>query len=168
MAELRREVRIPLATNMCTISFEVLPGSISLHSEDIILADHHLWGGLRSCVDLGRICAVFGRGISMHSNSHAGISLAAMTHLGAAIPNLTYALDTHYPWQREEVIKGGRFKFEDGCLQVSRGPGLGIELDRESLVRLHENFLKSGLTERNDEQQMRKIKPGWTSQKTRW
>jgi glucarate dehydratase len=40
----------------------------------------------------------------MHSNSHLGISLLAMTHLAAAIPNLTYACDTHYPWQTEEVL----------------------------------------------------------------
>ena len=49
----------------------------------------------------------------MHSNTHVGISLAAMTHLGAAVPNLTYALNTHYPWQSEDVIVGGPLEFED-------------------------------------------------------
>lgn len=39
----------------------------------------------------------------MHSNSHLGISLAAMVHLGAALPHLPYDLDTHYPWQSDEV-----------------------------------------------------------------
>lgn len=33
----------------------------------------------------------------MHSNSHVGMSLAAIAHLATAIPNLTYACDTHYP-----------------------------------------------------------------------
>ena len=109
MAALRQAVKIPLATNMCTTAFGELPGSLRLGSEDIILSDHHMWGGLRASVELGRICRTFGRGLSMHSNSHIGISLAAMTHLAAAVPNLTYAVDTHYPWQSEEVIVGGRF-----------------------------------------------------------
>ncbi len=34
----------------------------------------------------------------MHSNSHVGISLDAMTHLGAGVPNLTDALNTTFPW----------------------------------------------------------------------
>jgi glucarate dehydratase len=40
--------------------------------------------------------------LSMHSNSHLGISLAAMVHLAAASPNLTYACDTHWPWKAAE------------------------------------------------------------------
>ena len=46
-----------------------------------------------------------------------------MTHLAAAVPNLTYAVDTHYPWQCDEVIVGGA---EDrrGSLAVPQGAGL--------------------------------------------
>ena len=168
MAAVRGAVKMPLATNMCTTSFEDLPGSMRLGSEDIILSDHHFWGGLRASVELARICRTFGRGLSMHSNSHIGISLAAMTHLAAAVPNLTYACDTHYPWQSEEVIVGGRLKFEDGALPVPTGPGLGIELDRAALARLHENYLRCGLTRRNDEIEMQKVQPGWRFEATRW
>jgi glucarate dehydratase len=168
MAAVRKQVNIPLATNMCTTSFADLPGSVALGSEDIILADHHYWGGLRASVELGRFCQTFDRGLSMHSNSHAGISLAAMTHLGAAVPNLTYALDTHYPWQSDEVIVGGRFEFEDGSLPVPAGPGLGVELDRDALQRLHERYLQCGLTDRDDEIEMQKVEPGWAFESTRW
>jgi glucarate dehydratase len=168
MALLRKAVNIPLATNMCTTSFEDLPGSVRLHSEDIILSDHHFWGGLRASLDLARFCHVFGRGLSMHSNSHIGISLAAMVHLAAAVPNLTYACDTHYPWQSEDVITQGRFQFEEGCIEVSDEPGLGIELDRTALAQLHENYKTCGLTYRNDEIEMQKVEPGWTFMSTRW
>ena len=168
MAALRKAVSIPLATNMCTTSFAELPGSLRLGSEDIILSDHHMWGGLRASVELGRICRTFGRGLSMHSNSHLGISLAAMTHLAAAVPNLTYAVDTHYPWQSEEVIAGGRLQIEDGSLPVPIGPGLGIELDRAALAALHANYLACGLTKRDDEVEMQKVQPGWKFQPTRW
>ena len=168
MAELARRVDLPLATNMCTIAYDHLPGSIRLGSERIILVDHHAWGGLLPAIELDRVCRTFGRELSMHSNSHLGISLAAMVHLAAASPALAYAVDTHYPWQREEVIAGGRLRFEDGSLPVSREPGLGVELDRDALARLHENYVASGLTERDDAAEMQKIRPGWRFEATRW
>jgi glucarate dehydratase len=168
MAQVRQAVKMPLATNMCTTSFDHVPGSIRLHSEDIILSDHHFWGGLRASIELARICRTFGRGLSMHSNSHVGISLAAMTHLAAAVPNLTYACDTHYPWQSEDVIVGAPIQFEDGAVAVSREPGLGIELDRAALAALHENYKACGLTHRDDEIEMQKVEPGWKFMPVRW
>jgi glucarate dehydratase len=168
MAQVRQALNIPLATNMCTTSFGDIPNSIRLGAEDIILSDHHFWGGLRASMTLAGICETFGRGLSMHSNSHLGISLAAMVHLGAAIPHLTYALDTHYPWQSDEVITAGRFTFEEGAVLVPTEPGLGVELDRVALARLHQNYLNCGLTKRDDEVEMQKIQPGWTFQSVRW
>ena len=168
MAIVRKALNVPLATNMCTTSFEEIPKSVAIGSEDIILSDHHFWGGLRASMELTRICETFGRKLSMHSNSHLGISLAAMVHLGAAIPDFSYALDTHYPWQSDEVIKGGRLKFDDGAVEVPAGPGLGVELDHEALARLHQNYLRCGLTKRNDEIEMQKVVPGWKFEAVRW
>lgn len=168
MAAVGKALQIPLATNMCTTSFDDIPNSIKVHSEDIILSDHHFWGGLHASMNLASTCETFGRDLSMHSNSHLGISLAAMVHLGAALPNLHYALDTHYPWQSDEVIVGGRLQFEDGAVRVPGGPGLGVELDREALAALHQNYLDCGLTKREDEIEMQKIEPGWKFKAVRW
>ncbi len=168
MAQVRKALRTPLATNMCTTSFEDIPSAVALGSEDIILSDHHFWGGLRASMTLSGICETFGKGLSMHSNSHLGISLAAMVHLGAAIPEVPYALDTHYPWQSDEVIVGGRLKFEEGSVAVPTGPGLGVELDRKELERLHQNYLACGLTKRDDLVEMRKVVPDWEFKLVRW
>lgn len=91
-----------------------------------------------------------------------------MVHLGAAVPYLTYALDTHYPWQSDEVLAGGRLRFQDGAVEVPKAPGLGVELDRRELERLHRAYQACGLTRRDDEIEMRKIEPGWTFEATRW
>ncbi len=168
MACVRKALGIPLATNMCTTSFACLAGSVEHGSEDIILSDHHFWGGLTASMELARTCGTIGRDLSMHSNSHLGISLAAMVHLGAALPDFTYALDTHYPWQSDEVITGGRIPFEDGAVRVPSGPGLGVELDREALEKLHRNFLTCGLTARDDLTEMRKVVPDWEFKDVRW
>ncbi len=168
MGSVARALDIPLATNMCTTSFDDLPGSIAHQSEAIILSDHHFWGGFRASLDLARFCAVFGRGMSMHSNSHLGISLAAMVHLAAAVPNLTYDCDTHYPWQDGHDLLVEPLQIEDGAVELPRAPGLGIEVDRDKLAQLGANYLACGLTERDDETEMAKVQPGWTFQATRW
>ena len=168
MAAVRRALKTPLATNMCTTSFDDLPGSVKHASEDIILTDHHYWGGLRASMELAAHCRIFSRGVSMHSNNHGGISLAAMTHLGAAMPNLSYALDTHYPWQWEDIIIGGRMKIEGGCVALPKGAGLGVELDRVALAKAADNYRRCGFTERNDEPEMQKKVPGWKFKATRW
>jgi glucarate dehydratase len=167
MARVRARLDVPMATNMCTTAFEHLPGSIGLGSEDVILADHHGWGGLRPSLELAAICRTFGRGLSMHSNTHLGISLAAMVHLAAAAPNLTFASDTHAPWQSEDVVTRP-WRFEGGSLEVPTEPGLGVELDGEALERLHARYLECGLQRRDDEAEMQKIEPGWRYASPRW
>ncbi len=117
---------MPLATNMCVVAFDHIKRSVELDSVQVILGDHHYWGGLRHTRELGTLCQTFGLGLSMHSNSHLGISLAAMVHVAAATPALTYACDTHYPWNgHNDVIKPGTLRFVDGSVRVPTGTGPG-------------------------------------------
>ena len=167
MAEVATFATMPLATNMVTIAFGHLPRSVALNAVQVVLSDHHYWGGLRASQQLAAIGRVFGLGISMHSNSHLGISLAAMTHLGVTLPNLAYACDTHYPWQEDEVIEGGKLQIRDGQLAPPAGPGLGVKLDRSALARLHNNFLGCGIRQRDDASEMRKHQPGFSKQRPR-
>ncbi len=161
MAAVALRAPMPLATNMCTTSWADIPETVERGSIAILLSDHHLWGGLGATVKLAQLCRVFGWGVSMHSNSHLGISLMAMAHVAAAIPNLTYACDTHYPWQVEDVITGGKRQFTNGAITIDDTPGLGVELDEDALARLHEQYRRAGLTKRDDVAEMQKIQPGW-------
>src|SRR5271154_5339126 len=104
MAAVAAATDLPLATNMCVTTFEDIPDAVRLGSVQIILSDHHFWGGFRASQKLAGVCEPFGLGLSMHPNTPLAISLAAMTHLAAAIPNLTYACDTHSVWQVQDVI----------------------------------------------------------------
>ena len=159
---------MPLATNMVTIAFGHIPETIRLGAVQVILSDHHYWGGLRATQHLAAIGRTFGLGISMHSNSHLGISLAAMTHVGVTIPNLRYACDTHYPWQVDEVITGGKLKIEGGQLAPPPGPGLGVTLDQEQLARLHRNYVECGIRVRDDAKEMRKHQPDFDPRRPRF
>jgi len=168
MAELARHTRLPLATNMVITTLEDFRKGAEMGSVKVLLSDHHYWGGLRVTQTLARMCALWDLGMSMHSNSHLGISLMAMTHVAASIPNLTYACDTHYPWQEEEVVKGGRIAFERGSVPVPKTPGLGVELDRDKLAELHEQYRTCGVRNRDDLTQMRKYDAAFEAKNPRF
>jgi len=170
MGELHRATGLPLATNMVVTAFEHFPKSIALDAVQIVLSDHHYWGGLRATQQLGRMCETFGLGLSMHSNSHLGISLMAMSHLAAATPNLTYACDTHYPWveDSDEVIVGGKVPISGGCVEVTNAPGLGVTLDHERLAAAHRTYNRIAIRTRDDLGQMRKYDPAFSNRKPRF
>ncbi|MCC6792420.1 MAG: glucarate dehydratase [Thermomicrobiales bacterium] len=176
MAAVRRAllaagVDTPLASNNALTSFAELRTALETGAAQVVLSDHHYWGGLRAITQLGRICETFGIGLSMHSNSHLGLSLLAMTHLAAAVPHLTYASDTHYPWQtaEDEILAGGRVPFSNGAVRVPDAPGLGAELDRDALARGKERYERCGYRGRDDEAEMRRhVDPAWRRLAPRW
>ncbi|KAI3396013.1 hypothetical protein diail_584 [Diaporthe ilicicola] len=112
MAAVAKEANMPLATNMAVVSFAHLPPSIAQDAVQIVLSDHHFWGGLRQSKALASICATWGMRLSMHSNTHLGISLAAskqipdtiLSLLDEPIPRFSPRTFTHYVCPSFEVL----------------------------------------------------------------
>ncbi|GAB3615649.1 glucarate dehydratase family protein [Okibacterium endophyticum] len=162
MSRVHNEIGIPLATNMCVVEMSHLRSASERRAVQIVLSDHHYWGGLRRTKDLGAICEALGISISMHSNSHLGVSLAAMTHVAATMENLAYACDTHWPWNRaDDIVPTGGIEIIGGAVRVPTTPGLGVEIDEGRLGELHERYLSSGRTIRDDAGYMRRVDPSF-------
>lgn len=168
MAEVAAQSPMPLATNMCVVAFDQLAPAVAKGSVKVVLSDHHYWGGLQRSRLLAGICDTFGLGLSMHSNSHLGISLAAMVHLAGATPNLTYACDTHWPWKTEDVVADGALRFVDGSVPVPTSPGLGVEIDEGALDALHEQYVRCGIRDRDDTGYMQTVDPTFELSSPRW
>jgi glucarate dehydratase len=176
MAEVRRRllaegIDTPLASNVATTCFEHLLPAKHLDAVQIVLSDPHYWGGIRNQIHLSRFCEVLGLGLSMHSNNHLGVSLMIMAHAAACCSHLTYACDTHYPWQsaQDEVVAGGRVPIVNGEVRIPDRPGLGVELDYDQLARLTERYHKLPYRKRDDEAEMRKhVDPNWKRILPRW
>ena len=138
-ASVRQQVRIPIATNMYPARFDDLAPAIRLGAVDIVLTDLHYWEGPRGVKDLVAVCNTFNMGIAMHSGAEFGIELAAMIHTAATIPTMTFAGDAHYHYLTDDIIEGGKLKYENGCIKVPLGPGLGVTLD-EDKMKFYEKF----------------------------
>ncbi|MEU1051975.1 glucarate dehydratase family protein [Streptomyces sp. NPDC005876] len=164
MAEVAARTGVPLATNMCVTTFAEIEEAFTRGAVQVVLSDHHYWGGLRNTQHLAAVCRAFGVGVSMHSNTHLGISLAAMTHVASTVPGLHHACDSHYPWQSEDVLTE-RLVFDGGKVAVSDAPGLGVRLDRDRLAFLHRRWLDDDGTyrDRDDAAAMRAADPSWTT-----
>lgn len=163
MAEVRRATRLPMSTNMCVTRFEHITDAVRLQPIDVILSDLHYFGGFTGCQALGQMAEALGWKVSQHSNNHAGITMAAMIHLGAVVPQLTVASDTHYPWLPEgaDLLVGRNLTITGGRMKVPQAPGLGVQLDPDRLARAHEVYRKCGMRERDDAFTMRLVEPGW-------
>src|SRR5438874_7508826 len=133
MRRVRERIRMPLATNTVVVGFEQLSANVLQPAVDVILLDTTFWGGIRQCVKAAGICEAFQFGVAVHSSGELGIQLATMLHLGAIVPNLTFAADAHYHHLVDDVIAGGKFQYEDGCVVVPKGAGLGVKLDYDKL-----------------------------------
>ena len=160
MSEVHRVSAVPLATNMIVTTFAEIPAAFTANAVQVVLSDHHYWGGLNATRELAAICRTYGVTLSMHSNTHLGISLAAMTQAASVIPQLVHACDTHRPWQTEDVITEPHV-FVDGALEVTDTPGLGVDLDRQKLTRLHQRWVDSNIRDRDDVAAMQIAHPDW-------
>jgi glucarate dehydratase len=158
MRRVRQKLRLPLATNTVVVNFEQLASNVLSTAVDVILLDTTFWGGIRPCLKAAAVCETFQLGTAVHSSGELGIQLATMLHLGACVPNLTFAADAHYHQLEDDVIEGGVLPYQGGTMAVPTGPGLGVRLDREKLARYHEEFRRLGSYPYDQDP----LRPGWT------
>jgi glucarate dehydratase len=176
MAEVRRRlhaegIETDMASNVAVTCFEHVVQAKQLDAVQVVLSDPHYWGGIRALRRLSDLCETLGLGVSMHSNNHLGVSLMTMAHAAAAAPHVLFACDTHYPWQteRDEVVAGGRIRFENGCVRIPDRPGLGVDLDYDQLDRCKRIYEGLSYRKRDDEAEMRKrVDPEWRRVLPRW
>jgi glucarate dehydratase len=163
MAQVRQATGLPMSTNMCVTEFAHIPEALRLKPVDVVLCDHHDWGGIPACQALGEMADAAGWKLSQHSNNHAGITMSAMIQVAAVTPQITLASDTNYPWLVEgaDIIEGPNLPIRGGKMQVPKRPGLGVELDRDKLAKAHEVYRRCGMRDRDDKHTMQLVEPGW-------
>jgi glucarate dehydratase len=160
MAEFRRATGLKTATNMIATDWREMGHAIQLQSIDIPLADPHFWT-MQGSVRVAQMCNEWGLTWGSHSNNHFDISLAMFTHVAAAAPGEITAIDTHWIWQDGQRLTKAPLPIIDGCVQVPKKPGLGVELDMDQVAKAHELYKGMGLGARDDSVAMQFLIPDW-------
>lgn len=161
MAEFKRATGLPTATNMIATDWREMSHSIQLQAVDIPLADPHFWT-LEGSVRVSQLCQMYNLTWGSHSNNHFDISLAMFTHVAAAAVGKVTAIDTHWIWQEgTDQLTKQPIEIKEGKIQVPTAPGLGVELDWDSINRAHELYKANSLGARNDAEGMQFLIPDW-------
>jgi len=166
MARLRRDINIPLSTNMCVVDFDQIPVAFRMNAIDVVLGDVHKWGGLLATKKLAAVCDTLMWGMCIHSGAELGVSEVAKLHIATCTPNLIYAIDTHYPHLADDILVGGKMKYDQGTMTAPSKPGLGVELDPERFARYAEANRKAGLEEGYEKDLQRSA--DWCPKKFQW
>ena len=161
MAAFRQATGLPTATNMVATDWPQLEEALKLEAVDIPLADPHFWT-MQGSVRVAEVCRDHGLMWGSHSNNHFDISLAMFTHVAAAAPGRTTAIDTHWIWQDGQRLTKEPYQIKDGLLRVPDKPGLGIEIDLEQLDQANALYKKMNLGGRDDAAAMQFLIPDWT------
>lgn len=161
MAEFKKATGLPTATNMINTDWREMGHSVVLNSVDIPLADCHFWT-MQGTVRVAQLCNEWGLTWGSHSNNHFDISLAMITHTAAAAPGNITAIDTHWIWQEGyDRLTKEPLQIKDGFVEVPKKPGLGVEIDREQIMKAHKLYIDNNLGARDDAEGMQFLIPGW-------
>ena len=162
MAEFRQESGMFTATNMIDTDWRQMRHCIELKAVDIPLADPHFWT-MEGSVRVGQLCNDFGLMWGCHSNNHFDISLAMVAQCAAAIPGRMNGIDTHWIWQegRNRLTKNP-MQIEGGCIHnIDKMVGLGVEVDREQIMKANKLYIENCLGARDDAIGMQFLVPNW-------
>jgi len=111
---------------------------------DIISVGPRITWGLLATKKAAAIAEAAGMPVTIISAAELGVAQAAFLHVIASTPNFVLANQCMYDWFDDDYIKGGKMQFKNGYLQVPKGPGLGVELDREKMEHYHRRYKKVG------------------------
>jgi D-galactarolactone cycloisomerase len=141
-AALREKTKAPIAVGENLNTYYAFENFILRGAVDFIQPDVARAGGI---TEIKRITALAARHkvpVSFHTWGD-GVALAASVHVAAAVQDcIVMELDYTYNPLREELLREP-FRVENGCLIPPEKPGLGIELDQDTLRR----FAFSGVEE---------------------
>jgi glucarate dehydratase len=133
-----RRLQQSTSTPICVSSDEPesLRRVLVTNTGDVVQCDLYSSGGIRGTHQWYSIARAFEKPTAMHSGREIGVAQIAKIHIVAAQPDIVYPMDAMYHQYVDDVLIGGKLKYENGCIDVPQTPGLGIELDDEKLAKL--------------------------------
>lgn len=133
LAEVRREISLPVVTGEELYTKIEFTDVIEKRAADILNPDVCNCGGILELREIAAMAEARHIAVSPHNYNSTTIGLAATLHASAGMPNF---LITEYFVNFEETaaeVALPPFKVENGYIELSAEPGLGIDLDEQAL-----------------------------------
>jgi D-galactarolactone cycloisomerase len=133
-ARLAQSLNLPIATDLLSTRYQVrdflMRGALDIVQPDVCRA-----GGLSECRRIAHLADVFGAGFAPHVSIGSAIQFAASAHIAAAVPNFVIM---EY-WIGDNPLGDPTLRtplrLDDGLLEVPTGPGLGLDIREDVLLR---------------------------------
>jgi L-alanine-DL-glutamate epimerase-like enolase superfamily enzyme len=141
MAYVRGKINTPLLANEASWTRYDQLEVIRHGAADVLEVDNQMDGGLLNLKRSAGLCEAAGFPVIKHSLGELGVAVYAAMHVMASTPNFVYANQSYASFLADDVAAGpGPLPYLDGCLEVPRGPGIGVDLDPERVARYSELY----------------------------
>lgn len=132
LASLKTQTGQPMGPNEDTYISHNLRRLITAGAIDVAVVDLTPAGGITGIRQQAAIAEDAGIPLAHHCAFDLGIRTAAIAHAVHGIPGFTLPPDSVYYGWEDDVI-ADPFEITDGTLTVPQDPGLGIEVERDSI-----------------------------------
>ncbi len=136
LAKIARAIDTPIMADEAVFSPAEALRLVRLEAADLISIKLMKPGGIWRSKKIATIAEAAGIPCYAGAMWESGVGIAASLHFMAATPNVKYGSDFYIPYflMQRDIVKNPP-RFEEGCVYVPHGPGLGVELDEEAVRR---------------------------------
>jgi D-galactarolactone cycloisomerase len=134
LAEVRRQIPMYLAAGECEYTQYAFRDLLLRQALDICQPDVSRAGGITEVRRIAMLARAFNAYYAPHAWGGA-FCVAATLHLAKAMPAFLICELDQTPNPLRDELPVGPLDFREGCLHVSSKPGLGVEINEETLCR---------------------------------
>jgi L-alanine-DL-glutamate epimerase-like enolase superfamily enzyme len=143
LANLRAGTRVRIGANQSAWLPSQVPEVLAQRAADVVVTDPHQLGGLVPFHNAAAMCETAGVPIVKHAFADLGITTIATAHVLATLPSPQLGHQQFLTFLVHDLL-ASPVEFIDGAIPVPKGPGLGIELDRDALEFYGEIYRQYG------------------------
>lgn len=143
MAEVRDNVRVPLAADESLGSYIDLHRLLDAGAADVFIIKAARLGGFRKSLLIAKEAMERGHRVVVTSSLESGIGIAAAAHMAAALPPQPKAHGLATALLLENDLLDGEWSPAKGFLEVPDKPGLGFKVDAASLQKYSSGVIGS-------------------------
>jgi L-alanine-DL-glutamate epimerase-like enolase superfamily enzyme len=144
MAHVRGASGVAVGANQTSWGQHQILEIVKRNAADVIMTDPHQEGGLLPTKKILGLCEMAGLPFVNHAFNATTITLAAHMQVMCTSSSTILAIQGHPDFLGDDYVTQP-LDYTGGTLEVSDGPGLGLEVDRDKLVRYAAKFAEEGM-----------------------